>query len=72
MSTATAIIKPVMPEKHFLNDNYGIRSWLLTKDHKRIAILYLFSITVFFLVGGLFVEGLAGKNERKRRDARVG
>ena len=45
-----------MPEKHFLNDNYGIRSWLLTKDHKRIAILYLFSITVFFLVGGVFAS----------------
>src|SRR6476619_3746245 len=56
MSTATAIVKPVMPEKHFLNDNYGIRSWLLTKDHKRIAILYLFSITVFFLVGGVFAS----------------
>src|SRR5712675_2936130 len=45
-----------MPERHFLNDNYGIRSWLLTKDHKRIAILYLFSITVFFLIGGLFAS----------------
>src|SRR3954447_24415104 len=54
MSTATAIVKPVMPEKHFLNDNYGIRSWLLTKDHKRIAILYLFSISFFFLLGGMF------------------
>jgi cytochrome c oxidase subunit 1 len=43
-----------MPAKHYLNDNYGIRSWLLTKDHKRIAILYLFSITVFFFSGGLF------------------
>ncbi len=47
-------MKPVMPERHYLNDNYGIRSWLLTKDHKRIAILYLFSITVFFFIGGLF------------------
>jgi len=46
--------KPVMPAKHYLNDNYGIRSWLLTKDHKRIAILYLISITVFFFLGGLF------------------
>jgi cytochrome c oxidase subunit I len=45
---------PVMPEKHYLNDNYGIRSWLLTKDHKRIAVLYLFSITFFFFLGGLF------------------
>jgi cytochrome c oxidase subunit 1 len=43
-----------MPTKHYLNDNYGIRSWLLTKDHKRIAILYLLSITFFFFIGGLF------------------
>jgi len=54
MSTATTIAKPVMPAKHYLNDNYGIRSWLLTKDHKRIAILYLVSITFFFFLGGLF------------------
>lgn len=31
----------------------GIRSWLLTRDHKRIAILYLVSITAFFIVGGV-------------------
>jgi cytochrome c oxidase subunit 1 len=54
MSTVATIVKPVMPEKHFLNDNYGIRSWLLTKDHKRIAILYLISITFFFFLGGLY------------------
>jgi cytochrome c oxidase subunit I len=51
---ATTMQTPVMPRKHYLNDNYGIRSWLLTKDHKRIAILYLISITFFFFLGGLF------------------
>ena len=30
----------------------GIRSWLLTTDHKRIALLYFASITFFFFVGG--------------------
>src|SRR5689334_13478110 len=54
MSTAVTTVAPVMPAKHYLNDNYGIRSWLLTKDHKRIAILYLFSITFFFMIGGLY------------------
>src|SRR3990172_4569994 len=39
---------------NFYNVGYSIRSWLLTKDHKRIAILYLISITLFFLLGGLF------------------
>jgi cytochrome c oxidase subunit 1 len=39
---------------HYLNVSYGIRSWLLTTDHKRIAILYLVSITTMFVLGGLF------------------
>jgi cytochrome c oxidase subunit 1 len=50
----TPTLKPVMPRESYLHDNYGIRSWLLTKDHKRIAILYLISITFFFFLGGLF------------------
>src|SRR5947207_13408898 len=54
MSTATIPTQHVMHAKHYLNDNYGIRSWLLTKDHKRIAVLYLISITFFFFIGGLF------------------
>jgi cytochrome c oxidase subunit 1 len=39
---------------HYLNVNYGLKSWLLTTDHKRIAWLYLLSVTFFFFVGGLF------------------
>ena len=38
---------------NYLNAQYGIRSWLLTTDHKRIALLYLASITFFFLIGGI-------------------
>ncbi|HKB71614.1 MAG TPA: cytochrome c oxidase subunit I [Thermoanaerobaculia bacterium] len=38
----------------YLNDGYGIKSWLLTRDHKRIALLYLASITLFFMLGGVF------------------
>jgi len=44
----------VEPREHYLNVNYGVRSWLLTKDHKRIALLYLASLTFFFFLGGLF------------------
>jgi cytochrome c oxidase subunit 1 len=40
--------------EHYLNKEYGIRSWLLTTDHKRIALLYLASITFFFFIGGFF------------------
>ncbi len=39
---------------HYLNVDYGIKSWLLTTDHKRIALLYLASITFFFFIGGAF------------------
>ena len=42
------------PAKHYLNDGYGISSWLLTRDHKRIALLYLVAVTFFFFVGGAF------------------
>lgn len=38
----------------YLNNGYGWRSWFLTTDHKRIALLYLISITGFFFVGGFF------------------
>ena len=38
----------------YLNAEYGIKSWLLTKDHKRIALLYLGTITLFFMLGGIF------------------
>ena len=40
------------PRQHYLNCDYSVRSWLLTTDHKRIALLYLVSITAFFAIGG--------------------
>jgi cytochrome c oxidase subunit 1 len=49
---ATAVITP--ERENYLNQEYGIRSWLLTTDHKRIALLYLVSITFFFFIGGFF------------------
>ena len=44
----------VEPREHYLNAGYGVKSWLLTIDHKRIALLYLASITFFFVLGGAF------------------
>lgn len=41
-----------LPVKHYLNNEYGIKSWLLTQDHKRIAILYLLTTIFFFMIGG--------------------
>jgi cytochrome c oxidase subunit 1 len=42
----------------YLDEPHGLASWLFTKDHKRIAMLYLMSITVFFAIGGLFALGI--------------
>src|SRR5579864_3320272 len=38
----------------FINAKTGIKSWLFTTDHKRIALLYLTSITFMFFIGALF------------------
>jgi cytochrome c oxidase subunit 1 len=43
-----------LPKKNYINAEDGIISWLTTGDHKRIAMLYLISITFFFFVGGIF------------------
>jgi len=53
----TAAVPPagaVFPEKHYLNDGTTVRSWLLTHDHKRIAILYLSSVIIALFLGGVF------------------
>jgi len=47
-ATYTGTEKP-----NYLNWKTTVASWLLTYDHKRIAILYLVSISIFFLLGGL-------------------
>jgi cytochrome c oxidase subunit 1 len=39
--------------RNYLNASYTVASWLLTRDHKRIAILYLLGVTFFFVIGGL-------------------
>ncbi|MGE3275968.1 MAG: cytochrome c oxidase subunit I [Vicinamibacterales bacterium] len=46
------------PTVNYLTNGHGLKSWLLTKDHKRIAILYLISISVMFFLGGLFAVGI--------------
>jgi cytochrome c oxidase subunit I len=40
--------------QNYLNAEYGWKSWLFTTDHKRIAVLYLISISVMFALGGVF------------------
>ncbi len=54
MSSAAETLEHVEPREHYLNVRYGVKSWLLTVDHKRIAILYLVGVTIFFAIGGVF------------------
>jgi cytochrome c oxidase subunit 1 len=60
MSTIIAPFRPQSPVRqtpvagsNYLNAAYGARSWLLTTDHKRIALLYLVSVSTMFVIGGL-------------------
>jgi cytochrome c oxidase subunit 1 len=41
-------------DKDYLSAKEGIMSWVYTVDHKRIGIMYLASILLFFAVGGFF------------------
>jgi cytochrome c oxidase subunit 1 len=45
-------LPPEDPGRTYLNHRFGVSSWLLTTDHKRIAILYLVTVTLMFFVGG--------------------
>jgi cytochrome c oxidase subunit I len=45
---------PVYPEVNYLNADRGVWSWLTTIDHKRIGIMYLVSVLIAFLLGGIF------------------
>jgi cytochrome c oxidase subunit I len=56
MKTATEIdiqTEGEMPRQHYLNTQIGVKAWLLTTDHKRIGILYLWTILVFFVIASV-------------------
>ncbi len=53
MAAATDVMEP-----DFVHDGLTVRSWLLTRDHKRIALMYLVAVTVFFLIGGAFAVAI--------------
>jgi len=44
------------PKVSYLTNGFTIKSWLLTKDHKRIAILYLITVSAFFALGGTYAS----------------
>lgn len=54
--------------KNYINHESGIMSWLTTLDHKRIGLLYMIAVMLFFFIGGIFAMLIrwelfsAGKN----------
>src|SRR5215213_2352173 len=43
---------------NYLNHRHTVASWLLTKDHKRIGMMYMVVVTVAFLIGAIFAAGI--------------
>jgi cytochrome c oxidase subunit I len=46
------------PKLNYLNNGFTLKSWLLTKDHKRIAIMYLVTVSLFFMAGGMYASAI--------------
>ena len=46
------------PKQNYLTNGFTLKSWLLTKDHKRIAIMYLITVSMFFFAGGLYASAI--------------
>jgi cytochrome c oxidase subunit 1 len=49
---SSTVTTAAVERTNYLNVDYSLKSWLLTTDHKRIAILYMLSITAMFFIGG--------------------
>ena len=43
---------------NYLNHRHTVASWLLTKDHKRIGLMYMVVVTIAFLIGAVFAAGI--------------
>ena len=81
MSTISALHTHAVPADgpapgdrvHYLTNGYGWKSWIFTVDHKRIGILYLVSVSIFFMIGaaaaGLIRYNLISPNGMLSPDA---
>ena len=57
MQTQDAIASET-PKVNYLTNGFTLKSWLLTKDHKRIAIMYLITVSLFFMAGGMYAGAI--------------
>ena len=55
--TVTTVDRAALPnpteEPSYLTSENTVASWLFTRDHKRIALMFFASITFFFFIGGM-------------------
>lgn len=58
IATKTGDVQQKPQAANYLNVKSTIASWLITADHKRIAILYLISTSVLFFLGSLAAAGI--------------
>lgn len=56
------------PAVNYLTENKGLKSWLLTLDHKRIGLMYMWGVLAAFALGGFFALGLRLELMRPERD----
>ena len=54
--------EPVYPAVNYLNADRGVRSWLLTVDHKRIGVMYLVSVLLALPAGRHLRDGASGSS----------
>ncbi len=54
MSPSPASELAATPRTYLNAPETGLKSWLTTRDHKRIGVMFLIATTVFLFVGGLF------------------
>jgi cytochrome c oxidase subunit 1 len=55
-------------EPSYLDAKSGVAAWLLTRDHKRIGLMFLFATVVFLVLGGAFAMLLRTELVRPERD----
>ena len=46
------------PAPTYLEDGTTVMSWLNTRDHKRVAVMFLVSVIFFFFIGGVFASSI--------------
>jgi cytochrome c oxidase subunit 1 len=53
MSTAAITTNPSAEVPNYIEAKHGIASWIVTLDHKRIGMMYLWSVALAFFAGGV-------------------